>query len=300
MDIRQSDLGLLLALDALLAERNVTRAAERMNISQPAMSAQLARLRDLFDDPLLVSSGRHMMPTARALEIREPLHEALEKLSQLVIEQKPFDPSKSKRLFRIIAPDYLHSVVTLPLVRAAQTVAPGIQLALLPFDLTTAWSMMESLEADLLIAWKEVTPPEARAKRIFDERLCCVQRKDHPRGRKKLTIDAFSKLKYFVISPEGGALRGNIDDELEKHGRSRHVVASVPSFLAAPSLIAQTDLVTLMPYRLAKLMQDDVDIFEIPLPSTTYEVLASWHSRLHNDAGHQWLRELVAQSLISS
>ncbi len=300
MDIRQSDLGLLLALDALLAERNVTRAAERMNISQPAMSAQLARLRDLFDDPLLVSSGRQMMPTARALEIREPLHKVLEELSQLVLEQKPFDPSKSKRLFRIIAPDYLHTVVGLPLIRAVQTVAPNIQLSLLPFDLTTAWTMMESLEADLLIAWKEVTPQEARAKKIYDERLCLVQRKDHPRGRKKLSVDALCKLKHIVISPEGGAMRGPIDDELDKLGKSRHSVASIPSFLAAPSLVTQTDLVTAMPFRLAKLIQDDVDIFELPLPTITFEVLASWHSRLHNDPGHQWLRELVTTALIKS
>lgn len=300
MDIRPSDLGLLLALDALLDEGNVTRAAERLNISQPAMSAQLARLRDLFDDPLLVSSGRQMIPTTRALALKDQLHRHIDGLSHLVREQQPFDPATSTRVFRIIAPDYLHVVVTLPLIRAVQAIAPKVQLVMLPFDPATAWAMLEQLEADLLVAWKEATPSEARAKMIFSDRLCLVQRAGHPRGRKKLTLESLCKLQHITISPQGGSLRGPVDEELNKLNLSRTVVASVPTFLAAPSLVAQTDLVTSMPFRLAKLVQDRIEIFELPLPPLTYDMLASWHPRTHNDLGHKWLRELLASSFNSS
>lgn len=293
MDIRRSDLGLLMALDALLTERNVTRAAERLAISQPAMSAQLARLRDLFDDPLLVASGRQMMPTARAMAIQEPLRRVLDELSQIVRERQPFDLATSTRTFRIIAADYLHMTVSMPLLRAVQDMAPGVRIAMLPFNPATAWSMLEGLEADLLIAWKEVTPVEARARRIYEDQLCLVQRIGHPRGKKKLGVEALCKLKHVVISPEGGSLRGPVDDELDQLGLSRTVVASVPSFLAAPSLVAETDLVTSMPRRLALLMRDKVDIFELPLAPLRYQILASWHERMHQDLGHQWLRELV-------
>lgn len=300
MDIRSSDLGLLLALDALLDECNVTRAAQRLNISQPAMSAQLARLRDLFDDPLLVSSGRKMLPTKRALALQDQLHRHLDGLSHLIRHRQSFDPATSTRTFRIIAPDYLHVIVTLPLIRAARAIAPTIQLVMLPYDPATAWTALERLEADLLVAWKEVTPSDARAKHIFSDRLCMVQRVGHPRGRKKLTLEVFCNLQHIVISPQGGSLRGPVDEELEKLDRSRTVVASVPTFLAASSLVANTDLVTSMPYRLALLMHDNIEIFELPFPPLTYEILSSWHARVHNDLGHKWLRELLASSLDNS
>lgn len=293
MDIRQSDLGLLLALDTLLAERNVTRAAERMNISQPALSAQLARLRDLFEDQLLVPSGRQMVPTARAMALEERLHKALEELAQLVREQQPFEAATSTRTFRIIAPDYLHTTITLPMISAAQAVAPNIRLALLPFDPATTWSLIENLEADLLLAWTEVTPHEARAKPIYTEQLAFIQRKGHPRGGKKLTLDALCKLDHISISPQGGTFHGPLDDELEKLGKSRNVVASVPSFLAAPPLVAQSNLVATIPRRLAQITKEEIEIFDLPLPTPEFDVLASWHVRLQNDPGHKWLRDLA-------
>lgn len=293
MDIRSADLGLLLALDALLAELNVTRAAARLNISQPAMSAQLARLRDLFDDPLLVASGRKMVPTTRALDIQEPLHRALEDLTQLVRDRQSFEPSTSSRTFRIVALDYLHMVLTFPLIAAVQKVAPNIQFALLPFDPMTTWEMLENRKADLLLAWRQVTPQEAKARRIYDERLCAVQRFSHPRGTKKLSIAAYCNLAHVVVSHEGGLLRGPVDEELKKLGRKRHVVASVPTLLAVPPLVANSDLIASIPYRLAAQMKDKVEGFDLPFRGLRFEIMASWHPRLQNDPAHRWLREQI-------
>ncbi|HRY06357.1 MAG TPA: LysR family transcriptional regulator [Hyphomicrobiaceae bacterium] len=298
MDIRQSDLGLLLALDALLLERNVTRASERLNISQPAMSAQLARLRDLFGDPLLVSSGRKMVPTARALSLQEPLNQILRELAQLIREREPFDPEETSRVFRIMATDYLHMVVTLPLIREVSKITANVQIVLLPFERKTAWPMLENLQADLLIVWKQLTPDEARATPIFVDRLCFVQRKKHPRGKKKPSVDELCQLSHAMIAPEVGTLWGVVDGELEKLGKKRRIVASLPTFLSVPALIAQSDLVAAIPHRLAILKSDELDIFDLPFPNMDFEMLLSWHPRMHADPGHQWLRKLTAASFV--
>lgn len=293
MNIRQADLGLLLALDALLAERNVTRAAERMNISQPAMSAQLARLRDLLKDPLLVASGRRMVPTALAVSLQEPLHQRLVELSQLIKERQPFEPSSAKRVFSILAPDYLHRVVTIPLIREVSTIAPNVQLIVLPYEQATAWQKLENLQADLLIIWRQLTPEDARAAPLFRDELCLVQRKNHPRGMKKPSVSELCRLSHAIVTAEAGALWGVVDDELKKLGKKRHVVASLRSFLAMPALIAQTDLVAAIPRKLAEKNTERLDAFALPFPAMPFEMLLSWHPRMHGDPGHEWLRKLT-------
>lgn len=297
MDIRQSDLGLLLALDALLSERNVTRAAERLNISQPAMSAQLARLRHLFKDPLLVASGRQMVPTARAMSLHEPLHHRLVELSQMVREHQPFDPASTSRAFRIIAPDYLHMIVTLPLIREIGPSATNIQIVLLPFERATAWQQLENLDADLLLMWRQLTPEEARATMILKDNLCFVQRAGHPRGKKKPSIDELCQLSHAIIAPEAGSLWGVVDDELRKIGKKRRIVASLPSFLTVPPLIAQSDLVAAIPRRLADIAPGGLEVFDLPLAHTDFEMLLSWHPRMQSDPGHEWLRKKIAAAI---
>ncbi len=297
MDIRQSDLGLLLALDALLCERNVTRAAERLNISQPAMSAQLARLRDLFKDPLLVASGRQMVPTARAMALHEPLHHRLVELSQLVREHQPFEPPSTSRVFRIIAPDYLHMIVSLPLIHGIGASAPNVQIVLLPFERATAWQQLENLDADLLLVWRQLTPEEARATPILSDHLCFVQRARHPRGKTSPGVDELCQLSHAIIAPEAGALWGVIDDELRKVGKKRRIVASLPSFLTVPALVAQSDLVAAIPRRLANITPGSLEVFDLPLGNMDFEMLLSWHPRMQSDPGHQWLRQQIAAAV---
>lgn len=294
MDIRAADLGLLLALDALLDERNVTRAAKRLNLSQPAMSAQLSRLRALFEDELLVPSGRIMVPTARASALQGPLHELLEQLSTLIAEQQAFDPTTAQRTFRIIAADYVHTVVSVPLLHAIQKIAPGVRMVLLPFEPATAWLQLERSAADVLFAWREVTPEAARAKPLYTETLCLLQRIGHPRGKGKVTIDELCSLDHITISPEGGRLSGPLDDQLKLVGRKRRVVASVPSFLIVPWTLMNSDLVATAPRRLAGMMGHTVEAYDLPFPVLSYDMLVAWHPRTHNDPGHKWLREMAA------
>lgn len=300
MDMRAADLGLMLALDALLAERNVTRAAKRMNLSQPAMSAQLARLRALFNDTLLVQSGRSMVPTARALELQQPLHDLLDDLSRLIAEQRPFDPATASRTFSIIAADYVHTIVSIPLIEAVRAVAPGTKIALLPFDPATAWEKLERLEADVLLAWREVTPESARARRLYSDTLCLVQRIDHPRGKGDVTIDDLCALDHVTIAPEGSRMHGPLDQRLAIVGRKRNVVASVPSFLMAPSCIANSNLVAAVPRLLAEKMRDKLEVYDLPFAVMRYDILAAWHPRTQNDPAQRWLRDMICAPFVSA
>lgn len=298
MDLRQADLGLLIALDALIAERSVTRAAARLGLSQPAMSAQLARLRDLFDDPLLVAFGKRMVPTARATELQEPLHRLLDELTALVRERRTFDPSTSDRTFRVMATDHMHRIVSLPTIEVLAEAAPGVRLAMVLYDARRAWQALEEDAIDVLIAsdrW--LTPKDAHARVLMEEGFVFVQRKGHPRGRKQLDIDRFCSLDHILVSPDGGGFFGASDETLATLGRKRRVVASLPSFLLAAPLVATTDLVAVLPERLARLMDDVFDIFALPFESARFNVVMSWHARRDRDPGHQWLRENIATRL---
>lgn len=291
MDLSRTDIGLLLSLDVLLAERNVSRAAIRLGLSQPALSAQLARLREMFGDPLLVATGRGMVPTPRAEALREPLHNLLERLLSLVREQVPFDPATATDTFRIAASDFLHRALSLPCAIARD--APHVRVALMAFDAQRASAQLESGEVDLLIASERLTPKTARARRLFDEDMVFVQRRGHPRGTGPLTLEAFCALDHVLVSPEGGGFHGAADDALAALGMARRVVASLPSFLLVPGMVGKTDLVAVVPRCLTVMFPDMFEVAEAPIDLPGFTVYASWHQRRQIDAAHVWLREKV-------
>jgi DNA-binding transcriptional LysR family regulator len=294
MEFGRADLGLLLSLDALLAEASVSRAAHRLGLSQPALSAQLARLRELVGDPLLVPSGRGMLPTPRAEALRAPLHEALEQLQAVVRTPRAFDPAMSGRTFRVAASDFIFR--TLPLAAAVARKAPGVRLALLALDPRQAWQQLETGEVDLLVASERLTPKQAQGRRLFQEQLVLVQRPGHPRGSSPLTLAQFCALDHVLVSPEGGGFHGATDTALAALGLQRRVVASLPSFLLVPPLVLQTDLVSLVPRRLAAAFAGQLDSAEPPLALPGFNVMASWHKRMQHDPAHAWLREMLVQA----
>lgn len=294
MDLKKSDIGLLIALDALLEEESVTAAAQRLGVSQPAMSAQLARLRTLFNDPLLTSSGRRLVPTARALEIRQPLRGLLADLDLLVRESSQFDPKTTDRTFRLIGTDYVHAVLSAKLLQRLAREAPSARLALLPFDPPSVWLQLEQDQGDLALV-TGIAPPEARRRPRLMEEFTVIQRKRHPRGREPFTLDTFCEVEHVLVSPEGGGFVGAADKILAEFDRKRRIACSVPSFLLAPALVAGSDLVALIPTRLAALNGDLVDQFEPPFPSPDFSVDLLWHPRRQNDPAHIWLRSLVVQ-----
>ena len=296
MDIKGIDLNLLVSLDVLLEERNVTHAAARLNLSQPALSAQLGRLRQTFEDPLLIpaDNGRGMIPTALALELIEPLHAALKDLEVSIRRRPRFDAIQDIRDFRIATTDNGIVVIGLPLLRRLQTEAgPGIRLAFRLLDRTGLAGQVDRDEIDLLIAPPGMVPQMLKSRRLYDETYSMVQRKFHPRGDRSLDLDAFCALDHILVSLDGGGFEGRVDQVLMENGRSRRVALSMPSFTLVPPVLRATDYVCTMPTRFVRTLGDDCECFELPFPVPGFVMHMAWHARHHHDPANLWLRQQV-------
>jgi DNA-binding transcriptional LysR family regulator len=295
IDLQGTDLNLLVSLDALIEEANVTRAAARLNISQPALSAQLARLRGLFNDPLLVPSatGRGMIPTARALQLRGPLHVALKDLETVVKRPPVFDPLTAERVFAIAATDHLTAVLGTRVIELVRHVAgPGVRVSFRTPNLDLIAAQLERGQVDLLIGDQRIVPSEMKSRRLYDERFVMAQRKGHPRGTQPLDLDTYCSLLHIMVSNSGsGSFHGPVDDQLEKIGRRRHVALSVHQFVVVPMFLRITDYVAALPSRLLSRFTDQLDVFELPFDAGSYTNSVAWHPRYHADPGHIWLRE---------
>jgi DNA-binding transcriptional LysR family regulator len=293
MDTRKLDLNLLVALEALLAERNVTRAARRLNLSQPALSAQLNRLRDIFGDPLLLPAQRGMIATARALELQEPLHRALEQVRGVVAEQASFDPATADMTFALAASDYVQYAVLMPLSLALQRDAPSVRIAWRPIDGRTIAGQMESGEVDLGFITPETAPDALRSRKLFDEAYVCIARRNHPMVARKLDLATFASLGHLIVSPRGGGFSGPTDTALQALGHERRVGLSVASFLMAPEIVARSDMVALVPRRLVQDRADRLQIIEPPLPVPGFTISLVWHDRTTAHPAQRWLRERI-------
>ena len=295
-NLRRLDLNLLVTLDALLAEHNVTRAAQRLHYSQPSVSVQLARLREILGDPLLLPGPRGMRPTARAEELREPLREALRALERAVSPSQPFDPAGSSHTWRVAAADYGESTIVLPALPGLRKAAPGARLAVLPLLPSRIARQAEQGDIDLALHTADGAPPGLHRQALFAERYVLVSRAGHPRLKRRPTLAQFRELDYVLVSSEGGGFHGVTDQALAELGLKRRVVLSVPHFLYARSVVAATDLVAMLPSRLARGVAG-LQLFEPPLEVPGYEMVMLWHERSHRDPGHQWLRGHIAAAV---
>ena len=294
MDTNPRDLRLLLTLDALLSEGSVTRAAQRLGVSQPALSAQLTRLRVLFGDPMFVMSGRRMVPTTRAETVREPLQRLLRDLDGLVREHTSFDPATTSETVRLGGTDYVHAVVSSGLLARLSGKAPGLRAALLPFDAERVWQELETGRIDAAIVTTFVVLNQAKARFLLREDFVLVQRKGHPRGSAPPDLAEFCALDHILVSPEGGGFFGAIDRALEAMDRKRRVAVSLPSFLLAPAVLGQSDLVCVFPRRLAQAHARFLDLLPLPFAVPSFDLQLIWHPRRQHDPAHVWFRTELA------
>ncbi len=295
MDIRKVDLNLLVALDALLAQRSVSRAASRLNLSQPAVSALLGRLRQLFDDPLLLRSARGMLPTPRALELLGPVRRLLEDVESLVQPRAVFDPTTALHTFTLAASDYVEFALLPMLVDYLEHKAPGVRLAVRPLDLQTVAKQMEEGEVDLCITGLHNAPPGLRARPLYPERIVSVVRREHPGVGEELSLDQFCSLEHILVSVRGSGFSARIDEALTAIGRKRRARLAVPHFLLVPEIIARSDLISSLPERLARRYADKLRIFETPFKLQPFTVGEIWHERSQRDPAQQWLRSIVLE-----
>lgn len=296
LNLRTLDLNLLVTLDVLLAEHNVTRAAERLHFSQPSVSVHLAKLREIFDDPLLLPGPRGMRPTARAEALREPLRQALAALQQAVAPSEPFDPGQASNTWRLVASDYSEATVVLPALPGLREAAPGTRLALLPLLPPIIVKQLEQGDADLVFHITEDAPEGLRRRPLFQERYVLVGRTDHPKLKRRPSLAQFCQLEQVIVSPEGGGFHGVTDKALAQLGAERRVALSVPHFHFVLSVLANTDLVAMLPARMIR-PDSGLKVVEAPLEVPGYEMSMLWHERAHRDPAHQWLREFIARSV---
>ena len=289
------DLNGLVVLDALLATRNVTAAAQRLRLSQSATSHALARLRASFGDPLLVRGAGGLVPTARAEALAVPLRDALAGLRVAVKGPRPFDPATARRRFTIATPDYTELVMLPALTRAVGQAASGVDLLLRTYDHTIADQLARGdFDVAIGVARPENDRPGVRTRALFDERFVCVVRKGHPVLGKRWTLDRFVALDHALIAPSGRP-GGAVDDALAERGLSRRVALLIPHFLSAPFVVAQTDLVLTLPERVAQTFAATLplEILPPPLPVPGFAMILLWHDRTHHDPAHAWLREQI-------
>ena len=296
VNFRRLDLNLLVTLDVLLEEHNVTRAAERLNFSQPSVSVHLAKLRDVFGDPLLLPGPRGMRPTAKAQALREPLREALDTLQRAVAPASPFDPAAATQAWRIAASDYAESTIILPMLAGLRAAAPGTRLAIVEAAPPRLARQAEQGDIDIGFHTSEGAPEGLRRRVLFAERYVLVGRAGHPKLKRRPTLAQFCKLEHVIVSPDGGGFFGVTDEALAKVGLARKVVLSVPHFLFMQSVLASTDLVGMLPARLVR-DSDALRMVEPPVEVPGYEMAMLWHERVHRDPAHQWLREFIAASV---
>ncbi|EOD4239435.1 TPA: LysR substrate-binding domain-containing protein [Klebsiella pneumoniae] len=291
--MKKHDMGLLVSLDVLLEEANVTRAARRLAISQPALSAQLARLRQVLDDPLLVPAerGRGMRLTPRAAQLKSPLHELLTRLEDLVEAPYAFDPSTAKRDFTIALNDNAAMTIGLDLIECIRKQSyAGIRLAMLQIPRDEVLDLAARGRIDLVIGTRAFMPPGLRTHDLVDDRFQVAQRKGHPRGTAAMTLEQYCAYEHVLVSTNGSYHSG-IDDFLAELGHYRHTTVSVQYYTAVPPILERTNCLATLPERFLHRFDHMIDRFELPFAFDPFQLQVGWHPRFDEDLGHQWLRE---------
>lgn len=299
LQLRHLDLNLLKAFDALMDERNVTRAAERLAVTQPAVSATLNRLREALGDPLFVRTQRGITPTPRALALNAPIKRILADI-EAVLQPPEFNPATAAFTITVSATDYALRAIVLPFVAALRHLAPNIRVAVVQANGPELLARMERGDLDLALITPEMAPPDLHCRVLFDEHYVCVMREQHPAcGPEALTLDRFCTLDHGIVSLQGGGFAGATDEALAQLGRQRRVMVSVPSFGMLLDMVRSSDTVALVPERLLQGAPGLV-AQRPPLAVAGFTKVLAWHARSHADPGLRWVREQLVRACAPS
>jgi DNA-binding transcriptional LysR family regulator len=292
------DTGLLITLDALLKDQNVTHAAERLNITQSALSARLTRLRQLLNDPLFIpaASGRGMIPTPHATALQPELAKLLERLSDFFNAAHVFDPQNSNRVFRIAATDNPAAILAPDLIPMIKAQAPNVKIAFMLPDKARIATHLEQGDVDLFVGTAEDGSNELIATTLFEDEFVTAQRIGHPRGHQPLTLDEFCSLDHLLISTSGGQFQGMIDAALAVVGRERAVSVSIQSYALAPLVLSNSDCICTLPRRFLERFRTVLEIYATPLVLPPFQMILFWHPRMQTDPAHKWLRNQLTQA----
>jgi DNA-binding transcriptional LysR family regulator len=291
-NLRAIDLNLLGVLEALLDARNVSRAAEALGLSQPAVSHALARLRDVFRDPLFVRDGRGMIPTPRARALQGPVKALLGDVRRLV-HPAAFDPAVAEGRFHINAPDATSVVVLANVLKRISRQAPKLDFAITNAS-AGRFEAMARGDIDLAIDAFEVTPPGFHQEKLVRDRLVCVARVDHPVRATGLTVAAYADWPHANLETASSRM---LDRVLEDYGIRRRTALTVPNFITAAGIVAETDWLLTLPSNLAGHLKRmlPLRIHELPFDMPEQTLDQVWHTHADRDPRHAWLRGQIAE-----
>ena len=293
-DLRFFDLNLLVAFEALMAERNVTRAARRVGTGQPAMSHALARLRELFGDDLFLRTSGTMQPTTRALALAPSVAQVLADIRKNVLADRSFDPDKAEITFRVGASDHFELAVLPGVIEVLRTTAPKSRLVVTAVDRDRLPSMLESGVVDLAIGYFPDTPSSQQSEFLFREEYVCLFDAKACNVSPPLKLSTYLRLPHIIMSLRG-ELTGAADATISREGGSRFVFMATPHFLAIPFLLHGLPAVAAVPRRLAEHCREVAGLSVSPLPIELegFDVSMQWHARTESDPAHRWFRDIV-------
>jgi DNA-binding transcriptional LysR family regulator len=298
MRLNRLDLNLLVALDALLTERSITRAAERLNLTPSALSSALARLRDYFDDELLVQVGRKMEPTPRAESLHDAVRDVLVRIDSTIATQPSFDPATSDRSFRLFLSDYTQMVLAPHLLALAAEQRCTARFEFLP-QVTNPQRSLERGEADLLIIPRGFMSPDHPQEVLYGEAFDCVLWQGSALAQGDFSFERYVAASHVVMQPPGG-----IGDSFEawfvkRYGITRRVAVTTYSFATLPALVQGSELVATVHARLARLFVGSwpLVVRTPPLPMEQMQQSVQWHKYRTQDPGLSWLRALLKRAV---
>jgi DNA-binding transcriptional LysR family regulator len=297
MDINHVDLPALRCFVALMDERNVSRAANRLELSQPAISHTLGRLRQLFDDPLLVRARGAMAPTSRALELDPVIRNILADVDHLMKSEKAFAPRTMRARFVLTATEYLELMLVPSLIERLQREAPGVDVEVRTPNREMAASWLASGQIDFRMGWVRDPPASLYSRLLFRDRLVCLLRHGHPTVHGSLTPEQYLEVPHVRSQVAGKTTIGRlIDETMATLKKKVRLSLLVQDYLIIPYTVARSDLIATVPERLGKRFADQLPLQILPFPFKVPRLAFSvyWHERTHRDPGHRWFRQVLA------
>lgn len=296
MDLRQVDLNLMVAFEALMEARSVSGAALRLGISQPAMSGALARLRALFDDALFVRSAQMMLPTARAVQLENQITLGLAQFRAALEPPTAFEPATSRRAFSVSGGDYATMVILPRLTAHLARTAPFVDLRFRFVEKDAIVPLLDADELDLALGVFPRVPKRLRLQPLFAERFICIARRGHPGLQHGMTLDNFVKLPHVLVTERGDAT-GVVDEALATLGLERHIKLTVPHVLVIPSILPDSDMVASVGARAGQMFARNapLETYELPFTIAAWNLSMLWSRQKAGDLGLAWLRKTLVK-----
>ncbi|MFW8589348.1 LysR family transcriptional regulator [Glaciecola sp. 2405UD65-10] len=291
--MRPQELNLIIIFDAIMTEGSISRAANRLSMTQPAVSNAVSRMRSAWKDDLFVKDGRNIKPTLKAINMWEQIKQPINELSS-VIKPNDFDPATSTRTFRIAAADIVVQMMMLGLRQEIEKNAPGINVHMMPYTIVNTGQVLDDASVDLVIGSGDPQTGNVRSQHLFHPHFICAMRPGHPLAKSKLTLDEFAKAEHLLVSLSGDVV-GVTDEVLAQNGLSRRIAMSVNQFSMVTPLLANSDLICVVPLSAISngLINGDITGTLPPLDLSPPDATIYWHLRQDKDLGVIWLRQLV-------